>query len=293
MPAIESSDGPAAQTAARRLPGAAIVAMLRAAGCVFAEDEAALLSTEFVDPTRRAAAVARRIAGEPLEQILGWAEFQGLRIVVERGVFVPRQRTGVLVAQALAILNASGRVAPVVVDLCCGSGAIAAAVTARRPDAEVHAVDIDEAAVRCAQRNLAAGAVHHGDLFAALPVALAGRIDVLVVNAPYVPTAQVALLPREAREHEPRLALDGGPDGLDLHRRIIGSAAGWLAPGGHLLIESSEQQADVSAGLMRAAGLTTRLAHDDEIDGTAVVGRRPSRLVAPTRARSDVATATE
>ena len=105
----------------------------------------------------------------------------------------------------------------------------------------MHAADIDPAAVRCARRNLgpAGGQVYQGDLYGPLPAGLRGRVDILLANVPYVPTSDVALLPPEAREHEARVALDGGPDGLDVLRRVAAGAPAWLAPGGHLLPRSA------------------------------------------------------
>ena len=112
-------------------------------------------------------------------------------------------------------------------------------------DVELHAADLDPAAVRCARRNVAAagGRVYQGDLYAPLPKQLRGRVDVLVANAPYVPADAVALMPPEARLYEARVALDGGVDGLDVLRRVAAGAAEWLAPGGRLLVETSEAQA--------------------------------------------------
>ena len=244
-----------------------LVERLRAAGCVFAEDEAALLEEAATgDALERL--VQRRVAGEPLEVVLGWALFRGLRVAVDAGVFVPRVRTEVLVEQALPLVRAGS----VVVDLCCGTGAVGAALLAASPGIEVWASDIDPVAVACARRNLPADRVSQGDLFDALPDALRGRIDVLVVNAPYVPTDAIALMPPEARDHEPLFTLDGGPDGLDLHRRIAAEAPGWLVPGGSLLIESSERQSPVTAAVLEAAGFSTRIVHSDEVDGTAVIG---------------------
>jgi release factor glutamine methyltransferase len=240
---------------------------LRAAGCVYADDEARLLA-EAASGDALDALVERRVAGEPLEHLLGWAAFAGLRVAVAPGVFVPRRRTELLVRETVAL-------APrVVVDLCCGCGAVAAAVAAALPGAEVHAADVDPAAVACARRNVP-GEVHLGDLYAALPDALRGRVDVLVANAPYVPTAEIPLMPPEARDHEPLVALDGGGDGLDPHRRIAAGATEWLAPGGHLLVECAERQVPALAAAFAAAGLAPRAVRDEELDATAVVGRRP------------------
>ncbi|MBW8767350.1 MAG: methyltransferase, partial [Geodermatophilales bacterium] len=154
------------------------------------------------------------------------------------------------------------------------SGAIGAALAAAVPGIEVHAADVDPAAVRCARRNLPAARVHEGDLFGALPPALRNRVAVLVANVPYVPTDAIVLMPPEARDHEPRAALDGGADGLAVARRVIAAAPAWLATGGSLLFETSEQQAPAAAAAVRAAGLTARVASDDERGATVVVGTR-------------------
>jgi release factor glutamine methyltransferase len=279
----------------------ALVVRLRGAGCVFAEEEARLLHEAARTPEELDAMVERRAAGLPLEQVLGWAEFCGLRIAVEPGVFVPRRRTELLARQA-ALIAARPRVGdrieggpdgrpggqrgglrggrrggrPVVVDLCCGTGAVAAVVLAAVAQVDVHAADIDPVAVRCARRNLAGrGEVHQGDLYEPLPLALRGRVDVLVANAPYVPRDAIALMPPEARDHEPRTALDGGTDGLDLQRRVVAEATGWLAPGGHLLIETSVQQASGTVAAYEEHGLVARVLHDDDLDGTVVIGSRP------------------
>ena len=212
-----------------------VIGRLRAAGCVFAEDEADLLLSAGLAPNELTNAVQRRVEGFPLEHILGWAEFCGLRIRVGAGVFVPRRRTELLVREAVALLGAAGAesaerapsITPVVVDLCCGSGAVGAALAALVPGIEVHASDVDAAAVRCARLNVppVGGVVHEGDLYAALPARLRGNVDILAVNAPYVPTASISSMPHEARVHEPRVSLDGGPDGLDIQRRVISGSA--------------------------------------------------------------------
>ncbi|MEV6959881.1 putative protein N(5)-glutamine methyltransferase [Streptomyces sp. NPDC051207] len=250
-----------------------VVAALRAAGCVFAEDEAELLLAAARTPEELTALVDRRVAGTPLEHVLGWAEFRGLRVTVEPGVFVPRRRTEFLVEQALA----QAPDATVVVDLCCGSGAVGAALAAALDGVELHAADIDPAAARCARRNLAAagGRVHTGDLFEALPGDLRGRVGILAANVPYVPSGEVPLLPSEAREHEPLVALDGGADGLDVLRRVAAGARHWLAPGGCLLVETGERQAPAAVAAFTRGGLTTRLAVPEERYAHVVIGVRP------------------
>ena len=237
-----------------------IVERLRAAGCVFAEEEAALLTAEASTSAALEGMLVRRIAGEPLEQVVGWAEFRGIRLAVEPGVFVPRRRTGLLVEQALPLVSSP------VVDLCCGIGAIGAALLAEAGPFELYAADLDPVAVRCARRNLPDAVVVRGDLYDALPGELRGRVGLLVANVPYVPTGAIGSMPPEARDHEHRIALDGGPDGLDLVRRYLSGAADWLVPGGSVLVEIGVAQ--VPAAVSAAAGLSVRVAEDD---GTAVL----------------------
>ncbi len=245
-----------------------LVRRLRAAGCVFAEDEAALLAEAVGSDDQLWALAARRELGEPLEQLLGWVEFCGLRLAVAPGVFVPRQRTALLVDEVVALVSPGS----VVVDLGCGVGAIAAAVLDRVPDAEVYAVDVDPAAVACARRNLPPDRVFEGDLYAGLPTGLRGRVDVVAANAPYVPTEAIALMPREARDHEHLVALDGGPDGLTVQRWVIAEAPEWLRPGGHVLVETGRSQLDASSAALEAAGLTVVVASDDESGGLVARG---------------------
>ncbi len=302
---------------------AVIISRLRAAGCVFAEDEARLLMSTARTPDELDAMVDRRVAGLPLEQVLGWAEFCGLRITVAPGVFVPRRRTEFLVRQATLLIRGDDPPGPpaapvspggthppgpplggthspgpplgraprpsrssrpgegmawpgvVIVDLCCGAGAIGAALAAAVDRADVHAADIDPAAVRCARRNLPGprGHVYQGDLYEPLPGGLRGRVSVLVANVPYVPTGEIGFLPPEARAHEPRVALDGGADGLDVLRRVAAGAAEWLMPGGHLLIETSERQVPSAQAAFVAGGLSARVASSADLDATVVIGR--------------------
>ncbi|MFF9147549.1 putative protein N(5)-glutamine methyltransferase [Streptomyces sp. NPDC014861] len=249
------------------------VSRLRAAGCVFAEDEAELLFSAARDAAELDILVERRAAGLPLEHVVGWADFAGLRITVEPGVFVPRRRTEFLVERAVA-LAAPGALC---VDLCCGSGAAGAVLLSAVPDARVYAADIEPAAVACARRNIEprGGLVLGGDLFDPLPAQLRGRVEVLVANVPYVPTEEVGLLPPEARDHEPLVALDGGPDGLDVLRRVAAEAPRWLAPGGHLLVETSERQTGAAADAVAAHGLTPRFVSCEERYATVLVATRP------------------
>ncbi|HSV40530.1 MAG TPA: putative protein N(5)-glutamine methyltransferase [Nocardioidaceae bacterium] len=244
-----------------------VVGQLRAAGSVFAEDEAILLIDAAKDDLEEL--VARRVAGAPLEQVVGWAQFAGLRIPVDPGVFVPRRRTELLARRAAALVPPDG----VAVDLCCGSGAIAALIRAVNPSVELHAADLDEAAVRCATRNLGES-VHQGDLYDALPRALRGGIDVLVANAPYVPTSEISLMPAEARDFEPRVTLDGGDDGLDVIRRVVTGATEWLSDLGHLLFEVGRPQVAVAEGLCRDAGLIPMVVQEDGLSATAVIAKR-------------------
>jgi len=252
-----------------------VAARLRAAGCVFAEDEAALLIADATDPDHLQQTLEARVGGLPLEQVLGWAELLGVRVAVSRDVFVPRRRSELLVREALgAARRTSGR--PVVLDLCCGCGAVGVAVATLHGDVELHAAELDPGSAACARGNVVSrgGSVHEGDLFDPLPDSLRGRVDVLVANAPYVPTAELGFMPVEAREHEPRIALDGGEDGVAIQRRVAAGAPEWLAPGGVLLVETSERQGPLTVSAFKAAGLLARVVADGDLGATVVVGSR-------------------
>lgn len=261
----------------------AIVDTLRAAGCVFAEAEADVLISSATTPRHLRAMVERRAGGDPLEFVLGWAEFCGLRVAIEPGLFVPRHRTELLVRLAASVAPPGASV----VDLCCGTGAVGAAIAAIVDRVRLVAADIDPAAVRCARRNLSglSAEVFEGDLFAALPSGLRGRVDVLVANVPYVPSSEIALLPAEARTYEPRQALDGGPDGLDLFRRVAGDAAFWLARAGHVLMETGVGQAAAARDAMVRGGLTAQVVHSDDLDATVILGSLGERQRPPNASR--------
>ncbi|MCX8456648.1 putative protein N(5)-glutamine methyltransferase [Paenarthrobacter ureafaciens] len=254
-------------------PDPAVVQALRAAGCVFAEEEAGLLMEAARSDEDFASMVQQRISGIPLEHILGWAEFCGRRMVVEPGVFVPRRRTEFLVRQAALVAKPGA----VVVDLCCGSGAIGAALSDLLGSCQLYGADIDPLAAACAARNIGprGGQVFQGDLFEPLAPELRGRVDVLLVNAPYVPTGSIAMMPPEVRLHEPMAALDGGGDGLDVQRRVVRDSPEWLSPGGALLIETSDVQASATAALMVGVGLRASVLFDGDLGATVVLGRWP------------------
>ncbi|MFD0517690.1 putative protein N(5)-glutamine methyltransferase [Paractinoplanes durhamensis] len=247
---------------------------LRAAGCVFAEDEAAVLGAAAADGTELATLVDRRALGEPLEQVVGYADFGGVRVRLRPGVFVPRVRSELLVRVAVE----AARPGDVVVDLCCGSGALGMAVRHRQPAIDLYAADVDPVAVACALDNLDTQ-VYQGNLFEALPTELRGRIAVLLANVPYVATRHIPLLPAEARDHEPHTALDGGSDGLDVFRAVLAGAVDWLAPGGIMLSEVTETQADAAASAIREAGLVADLRSDEDLEASVILGRQIDRPV--------------
>lgn len=252
----------------------ALVARLRAAGCVFAEDEARLLANAAQSADELEALTARRVGGQPLEYLLGWVEFFGLRVGIDEGVFVPRRRTEFLVREAIAHATSGAQV----LDLCCGCGAVGVAISSAIDGAELYAADIDPAAVANTRRNFEVfgGRVFEGNLFDPLPDSLHGKINILAANVPYVPTAAIALMPREARDFEPRFTLDGGADGLDVLRRVAAEAPLWLASGGHLFFETSIDQSVAASEVVSNFGLTARIVTSSHFHSTLIVGtRRP------------------
>ena len=203
--------------------------------------------------------IERRARREPLQYLLGWEDFHGLRLAVTPDVLVPRPETEGLVEWALEAL--AGRRDPVIADLGTGSGAIACALATALPRAEVLAVELAGGALAVASRNVRAlglsGRVRllAGDLFAPLG-SLSPSLDLVVANPPYLPSAVIASLPPEVSRHEPRAALDGGPDGLGVLRRIVAGAPAVLKLGGWLLMEIGEEQAGSLASLMAAEGFS-------------------------------------
>jgi release factor glutamine methyltransferase len=207
---------------------------------------------------RYAHAVSRRARREPLQRILGWEEFRGVRVRLTDAVLVPRPETEALVEWALALLPPPGRRQLLAIDVGTGSGCIACALASERPDLDVIAVDVSPAATAIARDNARAL-----DLAARVRVVAADLFDgirdlgadLIVSNPPYLPTALLPELPPEVRIHEPTLALDGGGDGLALIRRIVTTARRCLRPSGALLVETAGgDQAEAAAALLRAAG---------------------------------------
>ncbi|HZO41109.1 MAG TPA: peptide chain release factor N(5)-glutamine methyltransferase [Methylomirabilota bacterium] len=208
---------------------------------------------------RYAVAVRRRAGREPLQRILGWEDFRGVRVRLTNAVLVPRPETEMLVEWALALLPEPGDRRLLAIDVGTGSGCIACALACERPDLDVIAVDVSPAAAAVARDNARAlGVAERVRVVAAdlLECVRGLRADLIVSNPPYLPTATVPELEPEVRAHEPRLALDGGPDGLALIRRIAATARGCLKPSGALALETAgDAQAEAAAALLRGARL--------------------------------------
>lgn len=219
--------------------------------------------------------VKRRGQREPLQHLTGTAAFLAHEIKVTRDVLVPRPETEMLAQLAVQKLSAASRQpvagdadrtpAPRCLDFGTGSGCLAIAIAAACPDAEVHAIDRSPAAIAIARENAASNGVagritfHEGDGFAALAAHTASCIrhssfDLVVTNPPYIPTAEIATLDPEVRDFDPRLALDGGADGLDFYRMLATEAVPWLVPGGWLLAEFGDGQAGALSGIFTGAG---------------------------------------
>ena len=212
--------------------------------------------------------VSRRLEGEPIAWITGWVVFCGVRIRVDPGVFVPRPHTEALARRAVELLSADG----VAVDLCTGSGAVAAVLGSAHPRATVVATDIDPLAVACALRN--GVQVLEGDLDDPLPPELHGHVDLLTAVVPYVPTDELPFLPRDVRAHEPRHALDGGPRGTTGLVRAADAAARWLRPGGSALLElGGDQEAEMTTTMQNLGFTDIRVHADEESQDRAIEGR--------------------
>jgi release factor glutamine methyltransferase len=238
--------------------GERVVRALAEAGCVAPAEEAAeLVRAARVGHGSLDEMVERRRRGEPLAWITGSIRFCGIRVRVDPGVYVPRGHTEWLARRASSLLPHDG----IAVDLCTGSGAVAAVLASERPGATVLATDVDNLAVACAERNGVSALL--GDLDEPLPSSLRGRVDVLTAVVPYVPTEELHLLPRDVLAHEPRRALDGGPGGTALLERVAERSARWLRPGGSVLLELGGEQAGAVASALARAGMSTSRVYRD------------------------------
>ena len=265
---------------------AAVAERLLAAGCVAAEEEAADFVAAAPDAATLEAWLRRREQGEPPTWITGTTDFCGRSLHVLPGVYVPRAQTEELAERAAAHLDAGGRA----VDLCTGCGAVAAHLLAEVPGAMVIGADIDPRAAACAHRNGVPTVV--ADV-GALPLRASGRpgapgaadgddglggYDLVTAVAPYVPTGDLRLLPSDVQRYEPRWALDGGRDGLDLVRSVVGAAGRLLRPGGWLLAEVGGAQDEALAPVLSAAGFDDVAGwRDEDGDLRGIAARRMIR----------------
>jgi release factor glutamine methyltransferase len=265
------SPSAAGSAGARSEERARVVRMLAEGGCVAPGAEADAL----FHATKEGAGsieelVARRLCGEPLAWITGWVRFCGVRLRIDAGVFVPRPLSEALARRAVSLLPTVG----MAVDLCTGSGAVAAVLGSARPRAAVVATDVDPVAVECARRNGVQALV--GNLDEPLPSSWRERVNVVTAVVPYVPTEELHLLPRDVLANEPRRALDGGPRGTVMLVRAAEAAARWLRPGGNVLLEIGGDQAAEMASTLADVGLSELRVHRDG-DGhdRAIEARRP------------------
>jgi release factor glutamine methyltransferase len=252
------------------LDRSSVARTLAAAGCIAADEEAdELVRAAAGDAAALADLVRRRAGGEPVAWLTGAVTFCDVRVRVLPGVYVPRWQTEPLARRAAALLPPGG----VAVDLCTGSGAIAVVLAAAVPNARVVATELDDTAVACARAN--GVEVFAGHLDEPLPRSLEGHVDVLTAVVPYVPTDELRLLPRDVRAFEPKVALDGGPDGTDVLVEVVRRSPRWLRPGGWLLLELGGDQAALLGSLLDDAGFETpEVLVDEEGDPRAICARQ-------------------
>jgi release factor glutamine methyltransferase len=240
----------------------ALVSTLSTAGFVAPDEEAyELVVRAGDDDALLDALVGRRLTGEPLAWITGRISFCDLELRVDPGVYVPRWHTELLARRAVELLPPLGTA----VDLCTGTGAIARTLSAAHPAARVMATDMDGRAVACARANSVEACC--GDLFAPLPGALDGQVDLIVGVVPYVPTPALALLQRDTLTFESPLSYDGGPDGTDILRRVLTESPRYLRTGGTVLVELGGEEADALRGdLSRLGYADVAVLRDDDDD---------------------------
>ena len=251
------------------LDRASVTQLLTDAGCIAARQEAdELMRAAAGNPDVLDDLVSRRTSGEPIAWLTGSVTFCDLRLFVAPGVYVPREQTEPLARRAAMLLPPAG----VAADLCTGVGAIAAVLAAAVPTARVLATELEVIAIQCARRN--GVDVFDGYLDDPLPREFEHRVDVMTAVVPYVPTESLRLLPRDVQAFEPRLALDGGPDGTDLLGEVARRSAGWLRQGGWVLLELGGDQADPMERLLHDIGFQgVDVMTDEDGDPRAICAR--------------------
>jgi release factor glutamine methyltransferase len=244
----------------------AVTQILTGAGCVAPREEAdELLQAAAGDPGVLEDLVSRRTKGEPIAWLTGAVEFCGHKLFVAPGVYVPRWQTEPLARRAASLLPPTG----VAADLCTGAGPIAAVLAAAVPTAQVVATELDHNAAQCARRN--GVEVFEGFLDDPLPREFERRVDVMTAVVPYVPTESFSFLPRDVQAYEPRLALDGGGDGLDFLAEVVRRSPRWLTRDSWLLLELGGDQAEPIGQLLQELGFTgLDVMADDEGDPRAL-----------------------
>jgi release factor glutamine methyltransferase len=266
-----STDGRPPDAQAHVVPSdrVSVVRTLAEAGCVAPVREAEeLIRAAAGDPVALNDLVERRTAGEPIAWLIGSVTFCGIDLSVAPGVYVPRPQSEPLARRAASLLPPGG----VAVDLCTGTGAIAAVMATAVPTARVFATDLDEGAVRCALRNGVDALL--GSLDGPLPRELEHHVDVLTAVVPYVPTDAIRLLPRDVRSFEPWFALDGGVDGTDLLTDVVRSSPRWMRSGGWVLLELGGDQAEPIGRSLRGSGFEdVETMTDEDGDPRAVCAR--------------------
>lgn len=212
------------------------------------------------------ALLERRAAGEPVAYLIGGKEFMGLNFKVSPAVLIPRPDTELLVETAVYLLNRCRD--PLAVDVGTGSGAIAVSLATFVPNAQIKAIDISPEALAVAEANTRLRGVeqrvtfHLGSLLEPLPPALHGKIDVITANLPYIPTGDISGLMADVKDYEPHLALDGGPDGLDLYRLLLPQARQFLKTGGFLLMEIGPGQGQAALDMLAPDQWQSKLYYD-------------------------------
>ena len=248
-----------------------------------------VLSAPETDALRES--VRRRGQREPLQHITGSTSFCGHEIIVNRNVLTPRPETEMLAELGWEFIQQSSRPnntdGLAVLDLCTGSGCLAIAIAAKCPAATIVATDVSDAALAVARQNAAKNQVagqiefRSGDGFAALNGGPVGRFDLIVSNPPYIPSAEIATLDPEVRDFDPALALDGGADGLNFYRRLAAGATEFLKPGGKMMLEFGDGQAEAIKKLFETEKWVVESVKEDYSQRARLLIIKTSRVSSP------------